>query len=359
MGRKYIFNAGPAVLPLEVLEKAQKNLVDLNGIGQSILEISHRSKDFDNIIKNTTTLMRKLFGVPDNYHILYLGGGASTQFATIPMNFLTAGKKALYVDTGAWSQKAIKEAKKSKGECVVAASSEDKNYNYIPDYKIDTDAAYLHLTSNNTIFGTQFKTFPDTKTVPLICDMSSDILSRKVDINKFSMIYAGAQKNLGPAGVTVVIIKDDLVNSCPDDIPVYFNYKTHADKDSLYNTPPCFPIYIVMLVLEWIEKSGGLDKIEKINEEKGGMLYDTIDKYPDFYKGTAEKDSRSLMNVTFRLPNEELEKKFIEEASSKEMVGLKGHRSVGGIRASIYNALPVEGVEKLCDFMKSFATNNK
>lgn len=358
MGRIYNFNPGPSTLPLPVLEKAQAEFLDYNGTGMSVMEISHRSKDFIAIVDRTKELLHEVFGLPKNFHIVFLGGGASMQFAMIPMNFLAEGS-ADYVDTGAWSAKAIKEAKIQGKQFRVAGSSKEKNYNFIPkELDFDSNARFVHITTNNTIFGTQWKQLPDTGDVPLICDMSSDILSQKVDFSNIGMIYAGAQKNMGPAGVTAVMIREDMMNLIPDGLPSMLSYKTHVDKDSAFNTPPCFPIYIIKLVLEWIQGMGGLDKMEAINNEKAEMLYNVFDKYPEFYKGTTEKASRSYMNATLRLPSEELEKQFIAEAATNGMGGLKGHRSVGGIRVSMYNAMPMEGVRRLVDFMEDFVRKN-
>ncbi|MDI6703973.1 MAG: 3-phosphoserine/phosphohydroxythreonine transaminase [bacterium] len=357
MDRKFNFNPGPATLPLEVLKELEENIVDYSNIGMSILEISHRSEEFLDIINTAKSLLRELMGISENYEILFLGGGANLQFAMVPLNLLKPGEKADYIITGSWSKRAIKEAK-SIGEAVVAATTEDVNFRRIPkleEIKFSNDAQYVHITSNNTIFGTQWRTFPDISHIPLVADMSSDILSRKVDIRKFGLIYAGAQKNLGPAGVTVVIIRKDLAERCPESTPPMLRYKTHIEKDSLYNTPPVFAIYTVKLVLEWLKRNGGVEKIEEINRRKATLLYEAIDASSGFYQSTVDKDSRSLMNVTFRLQDEDLEKKFIKEAASIALFGLKGHRSVGGIRASIYNAFPIEGVERLVDFMHRFA----
>ena len=354
--KKHNFYAGPAILPQEVLEKAKAELTSLNGIGLSVMEISHRSKDFDAIITGAEENFKKLLNIPDNYHVLFLQGGASQQFGMIPMNLLKGGT-ADYVNTGAWAKKAIKEAKLF-GNVNVVASSEDKNFSYIPkEYNFTDDCEYVHITSNETIGGIQFNNFPDTGDIPLIADMSSDIMSKKLDISKFGLIYAGAQKNIGPSGVTLVIIRDDLVKNSADGITTMLSYKTHADKKSLYNTPPSFGIYIIKLVTDWLIELGGLDEIEKINAEKAGLLYDKFDS-GDFYNGTANKEDRSKMNVTFRLQSEELEKKFIEEATAAGFVGLKGHRSVGGCRASIYNAMPLESVQELVKFMDEFEKNN-
>ena len=358
--RVFNFSPGPATLPLSVLEKVQGELLDYRGTGMSVMESSHRGAEYDEIHNTTISLFRELLGLKDGYKIGFLGGGASGQFAMIPMNFLKSGMTAAYVDTGAWSAKAIKEAKRI-GNVDVVASSTDKDNTYIPDLsgiKLVADTAYLHVTSNNTIFGTQYQGFPDTGNVPLICDMSSDILSRRHDFNKFAMIYAGAQKNLGPAGVTVVIIREDMLEKCADNIPLVFTYKTHAAKDWLYNTPPAFPVYVVKLVLEWIKGQGGLETVEKVNMAKKDIIYGAIDANSDYYRGTVREDSRSWMNITMRLPSEELEKKFIAEAKAAGFVGLKGHRSVGGIRVSIYNALPIAGAEGLAKFMEEFKKNN-
>jgi phosphoserine aminotransferase len=357
--RIYNFNAGPATLPLEVLKKAQQELLNYKNTGMSVMEISHRSKEYEEINNNTIALFRKLMGLDDSYKVLFVGGGASSQFAMIPMNFLNSGQTAAYVDTGAWSGKAIKEAKLF-GNVHLSGSSKEKTYNFIPKHDsldIPENAVYLHVTSNNTIFGTQRHNFPKVS-MPLICDMSSDILSRQQDFKKFDLIYAGSQKNLGPAGVTVVIIKNSLLSKCKDGNPTMFNYKTHAEKDSLYNTPPVFPVYVVKLVLEWMKDKGGLSAVEKVNKAKQAAIYDVVDQYADFYKGHAEKDSRSWMNLTFRLPSEELEAKFVSEAKAEGFGGLKGHRSVGGIRVSLYNAMPLEGAEKLADFMQKFKKSN-
>ncbi|MCK5005008.1 MAG: 3-phosphoserine/phosphohydroxythreonine transaminase [Candidatus Aminicenantes bacterium] len=354
--KKHNFYAGPAILPQEVLEKAKAELTSLNGIGLSVMEISHRSKDFDAIITSAEENFKKLLNIPDNYHVLFLQGGASQQFGMIPMNLLKGGT-ADYVNTGAWAKKAIKEAKLF-GNVNVVASSEDKDFSYIPkEFNFTDGCEYVHITSNETIGGIQFNDFPDTGDIPLIADMSSDIMSKKLDISKFGLIYAGAQKNIGPSGVTLVIIRDDLVKNSADGITTMLSYKTHTDKKSLYNTPPSFGIYIIKLVTDWLIELGGLDEIEKINAEKAGLLYDKFDS-GDFYNGTANKEDRSKMNVTFRLQSEELEKKFIEEATAAGFVGLKGHRSVGGCRASIYNAMPLESVQELVKFMDEFEKNN-
>ena len=354
--RNVNFNPGPAALPLEVLKIVQEELLDYQGTGISILESSHRSKEFEAVNDQTIALVRELFGLGDNYHVLFVGGGASTQFALIPMNFVASGRTAAYVDTGEFASKAMKEAKNVAGVHVAFSSKEDK-YRRLPamgDIKYPADVAYLHLCSNNTIEGTQFKQFPNTGSVPLVADMSSDIASRQIDFTKFALFYAGAQKNLGPAGVTLVVIRDDFLATARQDVPGILAYKTHADSKSLYNTPPVFGVYIMKLVLEWIKKQGGLSAVEKVNDAKQKLLYGAIDAAPDFYKGTADEASRSWMNVTMRLPNEELEAKFIADAKKEGLIGLKGHRSVGGIRFSIYNAVSVEEIQKTVDFMATF-----
>lgn len=356
--RVYNFSPGPGTLPLEVLEQVKEEFLDYKGSGMSIIESSHRSKEYDAVNDGCIALIKEILSLNDSYHVLFVGGGASTQFATIPMNFLAKDKTAAYVDTGSWSSKAIKEAKLF-GNVHLAASSKESNYDHIPaELDIPSDAVYLHVTSNNTIFGTQFQSFPDSKGIPLVCDMSSDIASRVHDFNQFDLIYAGAQKNLGPAGVTIVIIKDSMLAKCPDNIPTMFNYKTHADKKSLYNTPPVYGVYLVKLVMEWIKKQGGLKAVEQVNRAKQERIYQLLDLYPDYYKGTVKPDSRSWMNITFRLPSEDLEAKFIAEAKAAGLVNLKGHRSVGGIRVSTYNAMSKEGIDKLAQFMEAFKSAN-
>ena len=356
--RIYNFSPGPATLPYPVLTQAAKDIVNFNDKGIGLIELSHRSKEFIAVTDDAEQRIRQLLQVPDNYRVLFLQGGASTQFAMVPMNFLGPGKKATYLNTGTWSKKAIKEARLF-GEVEVAYSSEEDGFNHVPqagDYTISQESEYLYFVSNNTIFGTQFATFP-TSTVPMVCDMSSDIMSRTVDVSKFGLLFAGAQKNMGPAGVTVVIIRDELLDSTPPTVPTMFRYRTHADKGSMFNTPPCFGIYVVGQVCKWLQEQGGLAAIEKINKKKAALLYQAIDATP-FYRGHARPDSRSLMNITFNLPNGDLEAKFVKEATAVGLDGLKGHRSVGGIRASIYNAFPVEGVEKLVDFMTAFEKAN-
>ena len=357
--RIYNFNAGPGTLPLEVLQKAQSELLNYKNSGMSVMEISHRSGDYEEINDRAIALFKELMGLDDSYKIIFMGGGASSQFALIPMNFLVADKTAAYIDTGAWSEKAINEAQKF-GNVHLAGSSKEQNYRAIPNIdslEIPDRAEYLHLTSNNTIFGSQWQSYPKTN-LPLFCDMSSDILSRKLNYADFSFIYAGSQKNLGPAGVTIVIAKDSLLEKCNSDIPLIFNYNTHARANSLYNTPPVFPIYMVMLVLGWIKDKGGLEAVEKENEAKKDCIYGLMDDNQDFYRGIVEKESRSWMNITMRLPSEELESKFITEAKAAGFGGLKGHRSVGGVRVSLYNAMPLAGAEKLAEFMLGFKNRN-
>jgi phosphoserine aminotransferase len=357
--RIYNFNAGPAALPQVVLEEIQASFLDFSGSGMSITEISHRSKWFDDVINDAIVRVKRLLKLDDRYHVLFMQGGASLQFCMIPMNFLAEGRTADYVNTGTWSTKAIKEAKIQGKTIHVAASSEDRNFAYIPkDIAFTSGATYAHITSNNTIKGTQWARFPETGGVPLIADMSSDIFSRPFDANRFGLIYAGAQKNMGPAGVCLVVVRDDFLKLVPDHLPTMLKYTTFAEKNSMFNTPPCFAVYTVQLVLKWLEETiGGLDKMAALNNQKADLLYGLIDG-SDFYRGTADKDSRSLMNVTFRLPTEDLEKKFVAEATENRLGGLKGHRSVGGCRASIYNPTPLSGVEALVDFMKTFAKRN-
>ncbi|MGK9475542.1 3-phosphoserine/phosphohydroxythreonine transaminase [Melioribacter sp. OK-6-Me] len=358
--RIYNFSAGPAVLPEEVLLEAQKELYSYKGSGMSIMEMSHRGKIFDQVIKEAEADLRKLLDINDNYAVLFLQGGATLQFSMVPLNLMPPKNKADYIITGSWAKKAMKEAKRV-GSVNIAASTESENFNRIPkqsELKLDPDASYVHFTSNNTIYGTQWKTEPETNGVPLVCDASSDILHKKIDVNKYGLIYAGAQKNIGPSGVVVVIIRKDLLERSSDDLHTYLNYRIHAENNSLYNTPPTFGIYVAGLVFKWLLNMGGLDEMYKRNKEKAQILYDAIDTSDGYYKGTVVKEDRSLMNVTFRLPSEELEKKFIEEAKTKGFEGLKGHRSVGGIRASIYNAFPKKGVEELVQFMDDFKKKN-
>jgi phosphoserine aminotransferase len=354
--RNVNFNPGPAAIPLDVLKIVQGELLDYQNSGLSILESSHRAKEFETINDQAIALVRELFGLGTDYQVLFLGGGASSQFALIPMNFVGEGKTAAYIDTGDFAAKAMKECQiVAKAHC--AFSSKEEKYRRVPkmsEIKYPDNVAYLHVCSNNTIEGTQFQEFPETGKIPLIADMSSDIASRRRDFKKFSLFYAGAQKNLGPAGVAMVVIRNDFLATAKAGLPTMFSYKTHVDNKSLYNTPPVFGIYILKLVLEWIKGQGGLAAIEKVNIAKKDLLYSTIDAAADFYKGTAEKDSRSWMNVTMRLPTEELENKFISEAQKAGLIGLKGHRSVGGIRFSIYNAVSFEDIQKTVDFMAKF-----
>jgi phosphoserine aminotransferase len=357
--RIYNFNAGPAALPLPVLEEIQASLLDYDGSGMSVTEISHRSKWFDDIINDAVARTKRLMRLADDHRVLFLQGGASLQFCMVPMNFLSDGQTADYVDTGTWSTKAVREAQILKKNVRVAASSADKNYTYIPkEIPFDPQAAYVHITSNNTIKGTQWQQFPDTGSVPLVADMSSDMMSRPFDVAPFGLIYAGAQKNIGPAGVCMVIIREDLLARVPENLPSMLSYTTYATKNSMYNTPPCFAVYSVQLVLKWLEETiGGLEKMVAINREKADRLYAYLDS-SGFYRATAVPDSRSMMNVTFRLAREDLEKRFVEEALANDLGGLKGHRSVGGCRASIYNATPLEAVDALIDFMKLFEAKN-
>ena len=358
--RVYNFNAGPAVLPVPVLEEAQRDLVALPGVGMSVLEISHRSKTFEGILAEAEADLRAVLGVPDNYKVIFLGGGASLQFTMVAMNLLPKDGSADYINTGSWAVAAIKEAKKLGG-VNIAATTEAEKFSRIPrpeELMLDPNAAYVHFTSNNTIEGTEWFAEPETGSVPLVCDASSDILSRPIDVKKYGLVYAGAQKNMGPAGVTVVIIRDDLLARAPSGLPSMLDYKLQAEKQSLYNTPPVFAIYIVRLVLKWLKGIGGLPEMERRNKEKAELLYSAIDASGGYYRGTAEKASRSRMNVTFRMASEELEKKFVDEAKAAKLVGLAGHRSVGGMRASIYNAFPKDGVEALVAFMKEFQRKN-
>jgi phosphoserine aminotransferase len=360
MARVYNFSAGPAVLPEPVLKKAAAEMLDCNGSGMSVMEMSHRSKDFEAIIGGAEASLRKLMTIPDNYKVLFLQGGASSQFAMVPLNLMGANGKADFINTGTWSKKAISEAKRY-GTANVVATSEDKNFSYIPKVakeKFDPAASYVHITSNNTIEGTKYASFPDTGKVPLVADMSSNILSEATDVTKFGLIYAGAQKNIGPAGVTVVIIRDDLVGHALPITPTMLNYDTHVKEKSLYNTPPTYGIYIAKLVFEWMLEMGGVPAMEKINRDKAKILYDFLDN-SGIFKGTAVKEDRSIMNVPFTLPSDELTDKCLKEAKQNGLVQLKGHRSVGGMRASIYNAMPVDGVKKLVEFLKKFEAANK
>jgi len=358
--RIYNFSAGPAILPEEVLLEAQKDFYSYKGSGMCIMEMSHRGKIFDKVIKEADADLRKLLNIGDNYSILFLQGGATLQFSMVPLNLMPPANKADYIVTGAWAKKSVKDAKRV-GAVNIAATTENENFVRIPkqsELKLDPNASYVHFTSNNTIYGTQWKSEPEVGNVPLVCDASSDFLHKMIDINKYGLIYAGAQKNIGPSGVVVVIVRKDLLERSSDTLHTYMNYKIHVENDSMYNTPSTFGIYISGLVFKWLLNMGGLNEMYKRNVEKANILYDAIDSSGGFYKGTTVSEDRSLMNVTYVLPNEELTKKFIEEAKAKGFDGIKGHRSVGGIRASIYNAFPKKGVEELTAFMEDFRKNN-
>lgn len=359
MNRVYNFSAGPSMLPEEVLKTARDEMLDWHGSGMSVAEMSHRSKWFEEIINKAEADLRDLMNIPSNYKVLFLQGGAYTQFAMVPLNLMKKGK-ADYVNTGAWSKKAISEARKY-GKVNVVASSEDTTFTYIPELDPKTfsrDADYFYITTNNTIYGTRYTSIPDTGNVPLVADMSSNILSEVVDVSKFGLIFAGAQKNMGPAGVVAVIIRDDLITDTNPEVPTMLQYKIHVENGSMYNTPPCFSIYMCGLVYEWLKKLGGISEMQKINEEKAAILYDYLDN-SKMFRGTVVKKDRSLMNVPFVTGNKDLDAKFVKEAAEKGLVNLKGHRSVGGMRASIYNAMPIEGVKALVDFMKDFEAKNK
>ncbi len=357
MARAHNFNAGPAGLPLSALERAQRELIDFEGTGMSIMEHSHRGKSYEAVHNEAIALIRELLNVPESYHVLFMQGGASLEFARVPMNLLHPGKSADYILTGGWSEKAYQEAGRV-GTVRIAGSTEvEKRYARIPkqeELKLDPNAAYVHMTSNNTLFGTQWHWLPETGSVPLVADMSSDFMWKGFDVTKFGLIYAGAQKNIGPSGVVVVIVKKELVDAGRKDIPTILRYSTHASNNSLYNTPPTFSIYLIRNVLAVTKEMGGLVEMERRNREKADLLYGTIDADADFFRAPVEKESRSTMNVVFRLPTEELEKKFVSEATKAGLVGLAGHRSTGGIRASTYNAVPLASVEALVTFMKDF-----
>ena len=357
--RIHNFSAGPAVLPISVLEEAQRDMLSLPGVGMSVMEISHRSKTFDEIFNRAESGLRQLLGIPDNYRVLFLQGGASLQFSMLPMNFLTAEGSADYVITGSWGKKALKEAKRA-GATNLAANMADGGFTRVPgndELKLDPKAAYVHITTNETIEGVEWKQEPEVGDVPLVADASSDILSHPIPVAKYALIYAGAQKNMGPSGVTLVIMRDDLLSRIPDGLHTMLDYRTHVESKSLYNTPNTWGIYIISLVCKWLTDKGGLEAMHRENERKAQLIYDAIDS-TDFYRGHADHDSRSIMNLTFRLPSEELEKKFTAEATAGGLDGLKGHRSVGGIRASIYNAFPFAGCEALVAFMKEFESKN-
>ena len=360
MARVYNFSAGPSVLPESVLTKAASEMLDYEGSGQSVMEMSHRSKTYEAIIHGCESLLREVMGIPDNYKVLFLQGGASSQFAMVPLNLMNGSGKADFVLTGQWANKAYQEASRY-GETKAVASSKDKTFSYIPALDPATftpDADYFHICLNNTIYGTRFTELPDTGKVPLVADVSSCILSEPIDVSRFGLLYAGAQKNMAPAGLTVVIVREDLIGHARDITPTMMNYQIHADNGSMYNTPPCYTIYMCKLVLEWIKNEiGGLEKMKLRNEEKAKKLYDFLDGSA-LFRGTVEKKDRSLMNIPFVTGNEELDAKFVKEAAAAGFVNLKGHRTVGGMRASIYNAMPVEGVEKLVAFMKEFEKAN-
>ena len=361
MSRVYNFSAGPSMLPEKVLKTAADEMLDYKGSGQSVMEMSHRSKTYQAIFDETEALLREVMNIPDNYKVLFLQGGASTQFAMIPFNLMNKNNKADFVVTGQWAKKAYKEAARY-GTANVVASSEDKTFSYIPKLDKATftpDADFFHICVNNTIYGTKWNTLPETGDVPLIGDISSCILSEPIDVSKFGMLYAGAQKNMAPAGVTIVIIREDLIGNAMDITPTMLNYQTHSENGSMFNTPPCYCIYVAKLVLEWIKNDiGGLEKMKEINEKKAKLLYDFLDS-SEMFRGTVVAEDRSLMNVPFVTGNDELDAKFVKEATAAGFVNLKGHRSVGGMRASIYNAMPIEGVEKLVEFMKAFEAANK
>jgi len=354
--KKHNFNAGPCILPRVAIENTAKAILDLNGIGLSLLEVSHRSKDFQAVIDEAVSLFKEILGIPEGYHVLFLGGGASLQFCMVPFNLL--GKKAAYLETGVWAKKALKEAKLF-GEVAVVGTSADKNYSYIPKgWQIPEDADYLHITTNNTIYGTEIREDFDSK-VPLVADMSSDILSRPVDVSKYAMIYGGAQKNAGPAGVTFVIVREDILGKIERTVPTMLDYRTHIKEGSMFNTPPCVNIFTLKETLKWVKEIGGLKKMEEMNIAKANLLYNAIDTSTMFV-GTAEKDSRSLMNICFVMKEQYKDKEdaFMEFAKSRGMIGIKGHRSVGGFRASTYNALPIESVQALIDCMHDFEKEN-
>ena len=360
MARVYNFSAGPSVLPEKVLRIAADEMLDYKGSGQSVMEMSHRSKVYDGIIKEAESLLREVMNIPDNYKVLFLQGGAWSQFAMVPLNLMNKNKKADFVITGQWADKAQKEASKY-GEAHIVASSKDKTYNYIPKLDPATfskDADYFHICMNNTIYGTCYHELPDTGDIPLVADISSCICSEPIDVSKFGLLFAGAQKNLAPAGLTIVIVREDLIGNAMDFTPTMFNYKTHADAGSMFNTPPCYTIYMAKLVLEWIKNDiGGLEKMKERNIKKASILYDFLDS-SKMFRGTVVKEDRSLMNVPFVTDSDELNAKFLKEAEELGFINLKGHRSVGGMRASIYNAMPIEGVEKLVEFMKKFEKEN-
>ncbi|MBU8871435.1 MAG: 3-phosphoserine/phosphohydroxythreonine transaminase [Gemmatimonadales bacterium] len=360
MNRIFNFSAGPCTLPVPALEEAHAEFLDYEGKGMSLIEMSHRSKEYDAVHMEAMDLVRRLYGLPDNYKIMFLGGGATMQFAMIPMNLMPSGGSCDLTLTGAWAKKAYADAKKL-GTVNLAYDGSDEKFMNLPaiaDLKVTPGTAYFHMTSNETIGGVQWSDFPDTGDVPLVCDMSSDFVSRRIPVEKFGLIYAGAQKNAGPAGTSIVIIREDLLERSSDQLPAYLSYATHAPKDSMYNTPPVFPIYMVMKTLSWLEKQGGLEAAEKMAGQRSSLIYGAMTDNPDFYSCPVNASCRSKMNIVFRLPSEDLEKKFVAEALAEGMSGLKGHRSVGGCRASVYNAMPVEGAQALADFMAAFAKAN-
>lgn len=358
--RVFNFNPGPATLPLPVIQEVQQELLNFKNTGMSILEVSHRGKEYEEVQNETESLLKELLGAPSDYRVLFMGGGASSQFALVPMNLLTPGTEADYIISGIFAEKAYEEATRV-GKVNIAASTKGTNFDRVPEaseIKLSANPSYVHITSNNTIYGTQWAKFPELKGVPVVADMSSDILSRSIDASQFGLIYAGAQKNLGPSGVTVVILSPEMLAKANPNLPVIFQYGTFVKNNSLYNTPPTFAVYVINLVLKWLKNSGGVAAMEERNKEKAGYVYNAIDNSGGFYKGHAQKGSRSLMNITFRLPSEELENTFASEAKKAGLVGLKGHRSVGGMRASIYNAMPIEGCKTLAELMKGFQKKN-
>ncbi len=360
MNRIYNFNAGPSTLPLPVLEQAQAEFVDYQGRGMSLLEMSHRSPEYDRVHTRCIELLREMLALPANYQVLLLGGGATMQFGMVPLNLLGQGRSCDFTLTGAWAKKALADARKL-GKVRMVYDGSEHDFMRLPDpgaLDLDPKAAYLHLTSNETIGGVQWQSWPDPGPVPMVCDMSSDILSRPLPIERFGLIYAGAQKNLGPAGLALVIIRDDVLAACVDDLPAYLRYPVHAQKGSLYNTPPVYAIYLTQLVLEWLHQQGGVAAADQLAQQRSGLLYDAIDQSTGFYSCPVSADCRSRMNIVFRLPSEELEQSFISEAQAQGMGGLKGHRSVGGCRASIYNAMPLAGATALADFMRHFAASH-
>ena len=360
MGRKFNFGAGPSTLPEEVLAEAAKELVDYKGLGLSIMESSHRAKMYDDVHCEAIALIKELLKVPDNFNIAFLQGGASLQFAMVPMNLLPANEKAQYINTGTWTKKAIQEAQVLEKNIEVIASSADTNFDRIPaEYAIADDAKYLFIASNNTIYGTQYKELPNTNGIPLIVDASSDIFSRPINWTNIGILFAGAQKNAGPSGVTIAIVRNDLTDAVPASVPTLLKYKTQIDANSLYNTPPTFGIYMLGLVMKWLKGQGGVEAIQKVNEEKANLIYNAIDNSDGFYKGHAQLNSRSIMNISFTLKDKELDSDFLAKAAEKGLIALKGHRSIGGMRASIYNAMPFEGAKALADFMDEFKNNNK